>query len=153
MIHPVIDSLDAPHHHDAPDWTTQVEPAVTEPLPREGPAEVKDGTLHFQRCCWCGTPSFRRLLCPACGCTDLAWEPGIGTGVIRRVTVGRNAGVPRPVAVIAMDEGYRLRARIIGAPPERIHQGALVRLATSAGLPPQELVFQLCDVSYAREGV
>ena len=151
MTQPVIDSLDPPLQHDAPDWTAYVEPAATEPLPPEGPAEVKDGTLHFQRCCWCNTPSFRRLLCPTCGCTDLAWEPGTGTGVIRRVTVvGRNAGAPRASAVIAMDDGYRLSARIIGTPPERIHQGARVRLATSAGPRSQELAFQLCDASHAR---
>jgi uncharacterized OB-fold protein len=128
-----------------------VDPAATELLPPEGPVEVKDGTLHFQRCCWCNTPSFRRLLCPACGCTDLTWEPSTGTGVIRRVTVvGRNAGKPRSLAVIAMDEGFRLRARIIGTAPERIHQGALVQLATSTGPRSQELAFQLRDAPYAR---
>ncbi|MFH8569580.1 Zn-ribbon domain-containing OB-fold protein [Streptomyces sp. NPDC017993] len=151
MIHPVIDSLDAPLNHDTPDWTTPVEPAATEPLPPEGPAEVKDGTLHFQRCCWCNTPSFRRLLCPTCGCTDMAGEPSTGRGVIRRVTVvGRNADEPHALAVIAMNEGFRLRARIIGTPPEHLHQGAPVRLATYAGLRSQELAFQLCDASYAR---
>ncbi|MGW9048445.1 Zn-ribbon domain-containing OB-fold protein [Streptomyces lydicus] len=151
MIHPVIDSLDAPLNHDTPDWTTPVDPAATELLPPEGPVEVQDGTLHFQRCCWCNTPSFRRLLCPACGCTDMTSEPSTGTGVVRRVTaVGRNAGVPHPLAVIAMNEGFRLRARIIGAAPGRVHQGALVRLATYAGLRSQELAFQFCDESYAR---
>lgn len=151
MIHPVIDPLDAPLHHDTPDWATPVEPAATESLPREGPVEVKDGTLHFQRCRWCSTPSFRRLLCPACGSADLAWEPSTGTGVIRRVTVvGRNVGAPRPVAVIAMDEGFRLRSRIIGVAPERVHTGALVRLAMNEGPPSEELAFRLCEPSHAR---
>ncbi|MGW4873882.1 Zn-ribbon domain-containing OB-fold protein [Streptomyces chartreusis] len=105
---------------------------------------IWDGALYFQRCGWCRTAFFRRLLCPACGSTDLAEERSGGIGTIRHVTVvGRDVGMPRAMAVIDMDEGFRLRARVSAAPLNRARVGALVRLGF--GPRPQEIVFQVCD--------
>lgn len=102
-----------------------------------------DGVLYFQRCRWCHTSVFRRLLCPACGSTDFATERSGGIGVIHQVTVvGRSVGRPRAMAIIEMREGFRLRARVSAEPLQRAQVGAQVRLGF--GLRPQEIAFQLC---------
>jgi uncharacterized OB-fold protein len=108
---------------------------------------LRDGELYFQRCSWCRTAVFRRLLCPICASTDLPWERSGGMGVVRHITVvGRSTGAPRALAIIEMSEGFRLRSRIIGVPPENVRVGALVRLTVDAS-HPQELTFQPCDFS------
>ncbi|MFD0441657.1 Zn-ribbon domain-containing OB-fold protein [Streptomyces rhizosphaericus] len=100
--------------------------------------------LYFQRCRWCHTATFRRLLCPVCGSTDMAEERSDGTGVIHHVTVvGRSAGRPRAMAIIDMREGFRIRARVSAVPLARACVGAQVRLGF--GPQPQEIAFQLCD--------
>ncbi|WP_413812386.1 Zn-ribbon domain-containing OB-fold protein [Streptomyces sp. OE57] len=105
---------------------------------------IRDGALYFQRCRWCHTAVFRRLLCPVCGSTDMAEERSDGTGVIHHVTVvGRGAGRPRAMAIIDMHEGFRLRARVSAVPLARACVGAQVRLGF--GPEPQEIAFQLCD--------
>ncbi|MEU8874755.1 zinc ribbon domain-containing protein [Streptomyces javensis] len=111
------------------------------PTPAGG---IWDGVLYFQRCRWCRTAVFRRLLCPVCGSTDMAEERSDGIGVIHHVTVvGRSAGRPRAMAIIDMHEGFRLRARVSAVPLARACIGAQVRLGF--GPQPQEIAFQLCD--------
>jgi uncharacterized OB-fold protein len=103
---------------------------------------LRDGVLYFQRCRWCHTSVFRRLLCPACGSTDFAAERSGGIGVIRQVTlVGRSVGRPRAMAIIEMREGFRLRAKVSAEPLHRVQVGAQVRLGF--GLRSQEIIFQL----------
>ncbi|HZG02497.1 MAG TPA: OB-fold domain-containing protein [Streptomyces sp.] len=109
----------------------------------------RDG-LYFQRCRWCRTAVFRRLLCPVCASTSFDWEPSSGTGVIRRVlSVDRSTGTPRNVVMVTMDEGYQLRSTVIGTPPEAVCTGARVRLAPQATRERREPVFRLCDGPYA----
>ncbi|MBP8531736.1 Zn-ribbon domain-containing OB-fold protein [Streptomyces sp. MK37H] len=111
------------------------------PIPAGG---IWGGVLYFQRCRWCHTSVFRRLLCPACGSTDMAEERSDGIGVIHHVTVvGRSVGKPRAMAIIDMHEGFRLRARVSAVPLTRACVGAQVRLGF--GPQPQEIAFQLCD--------
>ncbi|WP_374991261.1 OB-fold domain-containing protein [Streptomyces sp. LHD-70] len=77
----------------------------------------------------------------------MAWERSGGTGVVRHIkVVGRSAGRPRALAVIAMSEGFRVHSRVIAVPPETVHVGALVRLAVDVGPGPRELVFRPCDL-------
>lgn len=109
----------------------------------------RDG-LYFQRCRWCRTAVFRRLLCPVCASTDFDREPSRGTGVVRRVvSVDRSSGAPRTVALIAMDEGYQLRSTVTGTPPHAVHTGARVRLASETTRERREPVFRLCEDQYA----
>ncbi|GAA2408406.1 hypothetical protein GCM10010420_40920 [Streptomyces glaucosporus] len=106
--------------------------------------------LCFQRCRWCRTPVFRRLLCPVCASTDFDREPGGGTGVVRRVlSVDRSAGAPRTVVLITMDEGYQLRSAVTGTPPHAVHAGARVRLAPETARERRGPVFRLCEDRYA----
>ncbi len=44
-------------------------------------------TIVFQRCTWCGTAMYHRLLCPVCRGSDLRTERSEGTGTVRHSTV------------------------------------------------------------------
>lgn len=149
MFHAAIETADSDSKWDG---AMSAEPYTHSDLPRQGsPDGGWDGLLHFQRCRWCRTASFRRLLCPVCASPDMAWERSCGTGVIHRLAVvGQSGGAPRVLATVDMSEGFQLRARIIGAAPVTVRVGNQVELATEAGLGPQELLFRLCHVPLRR---
>ena len=143
MTHSVIEAADnVPFEGDGVSTDApQIDADRQSTVPAGG---IRDGALYFQRCRWCRTPVFRRLLCPACGSTDMAEQRSDGIGVIRRVTVvGRGTGKPRAMAVIDMCEGFRLHARVSAVPLARACAGAQVRLGF--GPRPQEIAFQLRD--------
>ncbi|WP_329568017.1 Zn-ribbon domain-containing OB-fold protein [Streptomyces sp. NBC_01361] len=82
--------------------------------------------LIFQRCTWCGTTMFRRLLCPVCRSTGLtpARSAGEGTVLARRaVTPGTDDLWP-----VRMAEGFVVRCQVEG-PLHAIRPGVHVRLA------------------------
>ncbi|MEV0638242.1 OB-fold domain-containing protein [Streptomyces sp. NPDC050619] len=102
----------------------------------------------FQRCTWCGTAMYHRLLCPVCQGSDLRTEPSAGTGTVRHSTVvHRNTPAARNVSLIEMAEGFVVRGRVIG-PPIGIHSGDRVRLSTAKDPVRGEPVFQLVDEPY-----
>jgi uncharacterized OB-fold protein len=104
---------------------------------------VLAGELYFQRCNWCRTAVFQRLLCPVCTSTDMSGERSEGVGVVRHVAVvGRSTGTPHALAIIEMSEGFRLRARVVAALPDTVRTGARVRLATDATPGVGELIFR-----------
>ncbi|MDQ1006075.1 putative OB-fold protein [Streptomyces sp. V4I23] len=148
MFHAAIETTDSdPVERDG--VASAVPPTDSDHPVQEHPDGLRDGELYFQRCSWCRTAVFRRLLCPICASTDMPWEPSGGMGVVRHITVvGRSTGAPRALAIIEMSEGFRLRSRIIGVPPENVRVGTLVRLTVDAS-HPQELAFQPCDFSRA----
>ncbi|MCX4817224.1 OB-fold domain-containing protein [Streptomyces sp. NBC_01239] len=112
-------------------------------------AHTPDGeTIHFQRCTWCGTAMYHRLLCPVCQGGDLRTERSEGTGTVRHSTiVHRNTPAARNVSLIEMAEGFVVRGRVIG-PPIGIHSGDRVRLSTAKDPVRGEPVFQLVDEPY-----
>ncbi|MER7922424.1 MULTISPECIES: OB-fold domain-containing protein [unclassified Streptomyces] len=112
-------------------------------------AHTPDGeTIHFQRCTWCGTAMYHRLLCPVCQGGDLRTERSEGTGTVRHsTTVHRNTPAARNVSLIEMAEGFVVRGRVIG-PPIGIHSGDRVRLSTAKDPVRGEPVFQLVDEPY-----
>ncbi|MFF6987586.1 OB-fold domain-containing protein [Streptomyces sp. NPDC010273] len=112
-------------------------------------APAPDGdTIHFQRCTWCGTAMYHRLLCPVCQGGDLRTERSEGTGTVRHSTiVHRNTPAARNVSLIEMAEGFVVRGRVIG-PPIGIHSGDRVRLSTAKDPVRGEPVFQLVDEPY-----
>ncbi|UXX91949.1 OB-fold domain-containing protein [Streptomyces sp. AD2-2] len=112
-------------------------------------AHAQDGdTIHFQRCTWCGTAMYHRLLCPVCQGGDLRTERSEGTGTVRHSTiVHRNTPAARNVSLIEMAEGFVVRGRVIG-PPIGIHSGDRVRLSTAKDPVRGEPVFQLVDEPY-----
>ncbi len=91
------------------------------------------GELRFQRCGACGQPQFYpRALCARCHATDLRWETSSGRGEIHSATTihrGPTAafkGAPYVLALVDMDEGFRIMANVLHADNAEI--GERVRL-------------------------
>jgi uncharacterized OB-fold protein len=116
-------------------------------LEATGAAQDSDAMM-FQRCTWCGTAMYHRLLCPVCQGSDLRTERSQGTGTVRHSTVvHRNSPAARNVSLIEMAEGFVVRGRVMG-PPIGIHSGDRVRLSQAKDPVRGEPVFQLVDEPY-----
>ncbi|MGW0122991.1 zinc ribbon domain-containing protein [Streptomyces sp. NPDC003327] len=105
----------------------------------EEPAE--DAELYFQRCRWCQTTTFQRLLCPTCGSTELTPELSVGEGVIS-VRRGHTAA-EADLWPVHMAEGFVVRCRVDG-PLHAVRPGVRVKLA-GAGVSGRRPVVRLCD--------
>lgn len=99
-----------------------------------------DGALHFQRCLWCGTAMYQRLLCVGCGSTDLRQEHSEGEGA---VCGHRNITAEAGRWPVLMNEGFVVRCRIV-ASRWPVRPGDRVRLIETddSGAEP---VVELCD--------
>jgi uncharacterized OB-fold protein len=83
---------------------------------------ARRGTLGLQRCGACGGWTFpARVLCPRCWSTDLTWAPASGratlysyTTVCRPPSPEFAGDVPYTVALVALEEGPRMMARLAG---------------------------------------
>jgi uncharacterized OB-fold protein len=93
--------------------------------------------LDYQRCRWCHTPSYRRLLCPTCASPDLDTAQSDGLGIVTRPPHSSQTE-----AVVQMSEGFTLQGRIVGGLRGSVYPGAQVRLT---GRPGEDSQFQLCD--------
>lgn len=101
--------------------------------------------LLFQRCAWCGTAMYHRLLCPVCQGSDLRTERSEGSGTVRHSTVvHRNTPAARNVSLVEMAEGFVVRGRVMG-PPMGVNSGDRVRLSTAKDPVRGEPVFQLLE--------
>ncbi|WP_210635187.1 Zn-ribbon domain-containing OB-fold protein [Streptomyces sp. GESEQ-13] len=117
---------------------------LLEPQGPEGRSTDQEAML-FQRCTWCGTAMYHRLLCPVCQGSDLRTERSAGFGTVRHSTVRhRNTPAARNVSLIEMAEGFVVRGRVMG-PPIGIHSGDRVRLSAAEDPVRGEPVFQLVD--------
>ncbi|WSB94868.1 zinc ribbon domain-containing protein [Streptomyces cellulosae] len=117
---------------------------LLEPQGPEGRSTDQEAML-FQRCTWCGTAMYHRLLCPVCQGSDLRTERSAGFGTVRHSTVlHRNTPAARNVSLIEMGEGFVVRGRVMG-PPIGIHSGDRVRLSAAEDPVRGEPVFQLVD--------
>lgn len=88
---------------------------------------LAEGALAFQRCADCAKTVFPpRVLCPACGGTSLDWTRSSGTGRIYSVTtLSPRDREPYHVALIDVDDGFRMMSNIVGTDQPAI--GATVR--------------------------
>jgi uncharacterized OB-fold protein len=83
---------------------------------------TKAGELAVQRCSSCGEFVFYpRAMCPHCHSADLTWQVSAGHGTVYSYTVSRRAAspefeamVPYVVALIDLDEGFRMMSNIVG---------------------------------------
>ena len=81
-----------------------------------------DGTLLIQRCLACGRYQFYpRRHCAACFAPDPEWTAASGRGRLHTYTIVRRtpnaefaADCPYVLAIIELDEGPRMTARIVG---------------------------------------
>lgn len=83
-------------------------------------AAAERGELLVQECAACGHRQFTpRRLCLACSSADVGWLICSGRGTVHSVTVSHLEvlpGLPPPyaVAIVALDEGPHLLARLTG---------------------------------------
>jgi uncharacterized OB-fold protein len=82
----------------------------------------------FQRCEDCRAAIHpRRVLCPACGSRRLADETSAGRGVVySTTTVYRREGVHN-VALVDLDEGFRVMSAVVRIAPDDVRIGMAVR--------------------------
>ena len=122
------------------------------PIATAPAAEEDEAGLDYQRCRWCGTPSYRRLLCPTCASPDLASAHSAGVGIVTRPPHSAESEV-----VVQLSEGFTVQGRIVGALRGSVHPGTVVRLTarpdcaldiapTSASASTAgEIAFRLCE--------
>jgi uncharacterized OB-fold protein len=92
--------------------------------------------LRYQRCTACGRAVFYpRAVCPHCHADTLTWQVSRGLGTVYTYTVARRpAGpafegrVPLVIALVDLDEGYRMMSNVVGD-PGAVRIGARVRVA------------------------
>ena len=71
---------------------------------------------------------YPRLVCPFSGSARLEWRFSAGLGTVYATTVTHpREGAPYNVALIDMDEGFRLMSRVEDTAPEDVRIGMRVR--------------------------
>jgi uncharacterized OB-fold protein len=99
-------------------------------------AGCRAGTLLYQHCRRCDRVQFYpRAICTRCGGTSLEWRRSAGTGTVYAVTVvyrppssAFKADVPYAIALIDLDEGFRMMANVFSGDPEAVAIGDRVRV-------------------------
>ena len=89
---------------------------------------------------------FPRLICPITGSSELQWRISVGRGTVHATTVVfPREGDPYNVALIDVDEGFRMMSRVEGLPPEQVRIGmrVCVRMLPQAGEEAPLPVFEL----------
>ncbi|MFB9794383.1 Zn-ribbon domain-containing OB-fold protein [Shinella granuli] len=88
-----------------------------------------------------------RLIAPKEG-TDPTWDVSVGTGAIHSLTLVRHKGeAPLALAMIDLDEGFRIMSHVDAADPENLRIGDRVKVAfrpLADGQPPMP-VFALTE--------
>jgi uncharacterized OB-fold protein len=115
------------------------------PLPRPNPTTqpffdaAEEGRLDLQRCPRDGFFFYPRSRCPECLADDWAWETVSGRGEIAAVTVDRlghdpalAADVPYVVAIVSLEEGPRMPARIVDCEDQELRVGLAVEACFEA---------------------
>ena len=119
--------------------------AISAPKDTEYRADT-DAGFAYQRCRWCGTPSFRRLLCPVCASSDLTTEHSAGPGVVVQArVVHRGTGAARSEALVRFPEDFVVPCRIVGTAPHMVWLGATVRPVAGVAADSGEVLFELAD--------
>ena len=71
---------------------------------------------------------YPRVLCPVCGSTSLAWETSGGRGTVYATTAVYHRDCnPHNVALVDLEEGFRMMSRIEGVPADEVSIGLRVR--------------------------
>src|SRR5882724_10480774 len=75
---------------------------------------------------------YPRVLCPFTGSDKLEWRISKGLGTVYATTVVYPAeGAPYNVALVDIDEGFRMMSRVDGGDPMQVRIGQRVRLRVS----------------------
>jgi uncharacterized OB-fold protein len=110
------------------------------------------GELRYQACGRCGhVQAIPRAFCSACQDRNLQWRVSSGRGrVLSHTTVHRaptpafRADAPYVIALVDMDEGFRLMVNVEGGESSGVAIGRTVRIGfreiDGVGLPHAEVV-------------
>jgi uncharacterized protein len=97
---------------------------------------IAEGVLRVQRCSACGRHVFYpRAVCPYCASSELDWVDASGRGRIHSYTVVHRAPpeyrdeVPYVVALVELDEGVRMMARLVDVEPAAVSVDLPVEVA------------------------
>lgn len=101
---------------------------------------TRDRQLLLPWCTACRRPFFYpRPFCPVCLGRDIAWRRASGNGSVYAFTVEhRTEGVPFAgdspfvVGLVALDEGVRLMANVVGCPTVDVRVGMAVTVSWEA---------------------
>jgi uncharacterized OB-fold protein len=105
------------------------------------------GKLFFQRCSACARAQFPPARhCPACGNRALQWQESAANGSIhshttvhRAPTAAFKEDVPYVIALIDLDEGFRMMMNWRGSDPASARIGDRVRVVFEANASPWPL--------------
>jgi uncharacterized OB-fold protein len=90
------------------------------------------GELRYQRCGTCSASVFQpRVLCPVCGGDDLGWQRSSGLGTVYSTTAVRGRTGMHNVALIDLDEGFRMMSRVDDVEADKVVIGARVVFAVA----------------------
>ncbi len=107
------------------------------------------GELRYQVCLDCGKAIFYpRTVCPNCLSEKLEWRNSLGRGEVYAFTVVRRAPdanfaqrVPYVVALVALDEGFRMMTNVVGCSPDQVKVGMRVAVVFGQGVDGQPLPY------------
>jgi hypothetical protein len=96
----------------------------------------REGVLRYQFCTACRRPQFYpRVRCAGCGGAGLEWRVSRGLGTVHAVTVVHRApqpafgaDVPYAIALVDLDEGFRMMGNVVGGDPQAVAIGDRVRV-------------------------
>ena len=75
-----------------------------------------------------GAVFYPRMIAPGTGKADLEWRVSKGLGLVHATTVVHpQQGQPYNVALIDVDEGFRMMSRVEDVPPEQVRIGMRVQ--------------------------
>jgi uncharacterized OB-fold protein len=92
-------------------------------------AHLEQGRLAYQFSPQAAAPVFfPRVICPKTGSATLEWRISAGLGTVHATTVVHpQQGAPYNVALIDVDEGFRMMSRVEDVPPEQVRIGMRVQ--------------------------
>lgn len=110
--------------------------------------------LLYQRCVGCGVvQSYPRAVCTGCHGGDLEYLPSAKRGRIatytivhRAPTAAFKADVPYALALVDLDEGFRLMMNVVDCEPERLEIGMAVRIVFEQRGPDNQQIPQAAPV-------
>lgn len=96
---------------------------------------LKKGELAYQVCTDTGKPFFYpRAVAPETGSTSIEWRISKGLGTVYSTTVAHYKGEPPlNIAMIDLDEGYRMMSRVEDIDPMAVKIGMRVRFKVHPG--------------------
>jgi hypothetical protein len=71
------------------------------------------------------------VLCPECGSQELGWQRSAGLGEVYSTTVVRGRSGTHNVALVDLDEGFRMMSRVDGTDPAEVRIADRVAFLTA----------------------